>query len=109
MTTPLRSDNQSMVVNSYEEVATTTLDAFNEPVDFIKMDIEGMEDKALRGAYFLFEKYKPICFVEIYKTDVDFLVKFFTEMGYVGFRKDADLIAIPVHHQVQMNGLDRIF
>ena len=109
LTPPLRSDNQSMVVNSYEEVATTTLDAFNEPVDFIKMDIEGMEDKALRGAYFLFEKYKPICFVEIYKTDVDFLVKFFTEMGYVGFRNGADLIAIPIHHQVQMNGLDRIF
>ena len=106
---PLRSDNQSMVVNNYEEVATTTLDAFDEPVDFIKMDIEGMEDKAFRGAQFLMEKYKPICFVEILKSDVDFLVKFFKDFDYLGFQKEADLIAIPAHHQVQLSGLNRIF
>jgi hypothetical protein len=31
---PVRSDNQSMVVNDYEEVTTTTLDRFDEMVDF---------------------------------------------------------------------------
>ena len=98
-----------MVVNDYEEVATTTLDRFDEMVDFIKMDIEGMEDKAFRGAQLLLEKYKPICFVEILKSDVNFLMNYFKNMGYLGFQKDADLIAIPAHHQVQLNGLNRIF
>jgi FkbM family methyltransferase len=106
---PVRSDNQSMVVNDYEEVTTTTLDRFDEMVDFIKMDIEGMEDKAFRGAKLLLEKYKPICFVEILKSDVDFLMNYFRNMGYLGFQKDADLIAIPAHHQIQLNGLNRIF
>jgi FkbM family methyltransferase len=106
---PVRSDNQSMVVDNYEEVATTTLDRFDEMVDFIKMDIEGMEDKAFRGAQLLLEKYKPICFVEILKSDVDFLINYFKSMGYLGFQKDADLIAIHAHHQIQLNGLNRIF
>lgn len=106
---PLRSDNQEMVKNNFEEIATTTLDEFNEAVDFIKMDIEGMEDKAFKGAKLILEKYKPICFIEILKTDVEFLITLFKEMGYLGFQKNADLIVIPIEHQVQINGLNRVF
>lgn len=106
---PLRSDNQTMSKNNYEEIATTTLDDFNEIVDFIKMDIEGMEDKAFIGAKLLLEKYKPICFIEILKTDVNFLINLFKGMGYFGFQKNADLIVIPTEYQIQINGLNRIF
>jgi FkbM family methyltransferase len=105
---PLRSDNQAMVKNNFEEVATTTLDDFNEVVDFIKMDIEGMEDKAFMGAKMILEKYRPICFIEILKTDVEFLINIFKEMGYLGFQKNADLIFIPAEHLIQINGLNRI-
>jgi FkbM family methyltransferase len=106
---PLRSDNQAMSKNNYEEIATTTLDDFNEIVDFIKIDIEGMEDKAFIGAKLLLKKYKPICFIEILKTDVDFLINFFKDLGYLGFQKNADLIVIPIEYQIQINGINRIF
>ena len=106
---PLRSDNQSMVINNYEEIATITLDEFNEVVDFIKMDIEGMEDKAFAGSKLILEKYRPICFIEILKTDVEYLTNLFKGMDYLGFQKNADLIVIPIEHQIQINGLDRIF
>lgn len=106
---PLRSDNQATVKNDFEEIATTTLDSFNEVVDFIKMDIEGMEDKAFIGAKLILKKHKPICFIEILKTDVDFLINLFKENGYLGFQKNADVIVIPIEHQIQINGLDRIF
>ena len=106
---PLRSDNQSMVINNYEEIETTTLDNFNEVVDFIKMDIEGMEDKAFAGSKLILEKYRPICCIEILKTDVEYLTNLFKEMGYLGFEKGWDMIVIPAEHQIQINGLNRIF
>lgn len=73
------------------------------------MDIEGMEDKAFKGAKLILEKYRPICFIEILKTDVEFLITLFKELGYLGFQKNADLIVIPIEHQVQINGLNRVF
>ena len=106
---PLRSDNQAMSKNSFEEIATTALDDFDEVVDFIKMDIEGMEDKAFVGAKLILEKYRPICFIEILKTDVNFLMRLFQDMGYLSFQKNADLIVIPKEYQIQINGLNRIF
>lgn len=107
--TPLRSDNQDMHKSELEDVMTTTLDSFQERIDFIKMDIEGMEDKALMGAQWVFNNFQPICFVEILKTDVEFITHFFQQLGYVGFRKNADLIAIPLKYQIQLNGLERLF
>jgi FkbM family methyltransferase len=106
---PIRSDNQSMIIDEFEEVNSVALDSFDETVDFIKMDIEGMEDRAFMGAKRLLERHKPICFVEILKTDANFLVSLFRGLGYVGFQKNADLLVIPIDHQIQVNGLSRIF
>lgn len=106
---PLRSDNQNMIKDNYEEIKTVNLDSFDEAVDFIKMDIEGMEDKAFMGATSIMQKYKPICFVEILKTDIDYLVDLFKNLDYLGFQKNADLIAVPAFHNIQINGLNRIF
>ena len=106
---PLRSDNESMVIDDFEEVTKVILDNFDETVDFIKMDIEGMEDKAFTGAKLILKNYRPICFVEILKTDVDFLLNIFKEEKYFGFQKNADLILIPSEYQIQINGLIRIF
>lgn len=106
---PKRSDNQEMVKNNFEEITTTTLDDFNEAVDFIKIDIEGMEDKAFIGAKHILKKHMPICFIEILKTDVEFIVNLFKGMDYIGFQKNADLIVIPFNYQIKINGLNRIF
>lgn len=106
---PQRSDNGEMVKGSSEIVSTVTLDSFKEKVDFIKMDIEGMEDRAIMGASVLIDEHRPICFIEILKTDFNYLFNFFKNKNYLGFQKNADLIVIPLEYQIQVNGLNRIF
>jgi FkbM family methyltransferase len=106
---PQRSDNQEMIRGSTELIATKTIDSFNEKIDFIKMDIEGMEDKALAGAIHSIEKSRPICFLEVLKSDSNFIVNFFKSRNYIGFQKDNDLIAIPLEHQLKINHLSMAF
>ena len=38
----------------------------NEPVDFIKMDIEGAEINALIGAYKIIQDYRPVLAISVY-------------------------------------------
>lgn len=107
--TPQRSDNQSMIKKNYEIIEMATLDSFNEPVDFIKMDIEGMEDKAVIGSLKIIEKHRPIFFMEILKTDVQFIKETFTTKNYNGFKRDADIIQIPAEYKITIEGLPRFF
>ncbi len=104
-----RSDNQQMEKPSCEHITTTTLDAFHEHVDFLKMDIEGMEDKALQGCISIFRDSRPICFIEILKTDANFVTELLKSHNYIGFQKSNDLIAIPLEQHIQISGLQRIF
>jgi len=106
---PIKSDNQNMVKNSNETIGTVTLDSFNESVDFIKMDVEGMEDKALEGAERVIRNSRPICFIETLKSDFGFLVNYFHSKNYCGFQKGDDLIAIPLEFAIQIEGLARTF
>jgi FkbM family methyltransferase len=94
---PVRSDPDCMRMSGTKEMVTTVkLDDYDEPVDFIKMDIEGMEDKALQGAAGLFRRHRPGCFLEIHKTDAAAVLAFFRSLDYVGFRVNkSDLIALP--------------
>lgn len=46
-------------------VAVTTIDQLNLPqCDFIKADVEGMEESVIRGAKATIEKFKPLLYVE---------------------------------------------
>ena len=71
----------------------TSLDAFAQEamlskVDFIKMDIEGMEELAIRGAANMIAKYRPKWSISSYHTDFnnepqhDKLVKLLRDCGY---------------------------
>ncbi len=84
--TPKLSDNDHMKHEAKDSVKTIRLDDFSEAVDLLKMDIEGMEDRALRGAVTLIEKYRPIVLVEIIKTDRDFVTSYFMERSYRGYQ-----------------------
>jgi FkbM family methyltransferase len=106
---PIHSDNQNMTKSHSELVATRTLDSYDEYVDFLKIDIEGMEDKALRGAVKLIDRSRPICFIEILKTDVEFVTTFFLSRNYIGFKKNNDLLLIPAESNVRLQGLERVF
>lgn len=105
---PIRSDNREMSKKGTEFVSAIKLDSINESVDFIKIDIEGMEDRALAGSSEIFNRCRPICMVEILKTNVDYIYNFFKKRNYIGFRKGIDMIMIPVERNLKIDGLDRI-
>ena len=97
------SDNGGVEKPGTEVVKTVTLDSFNERVDFVKMDIEGMEDRALRGSVRMIERHRPIVFVEVHKTDGDFVKTFFRSRGYDGFLRGEDLIAVPREYGIKIS------
>jgi FkbM family methyltransferase len=75
-------------------VATGTLDSLVQeqklaPPDYIKMDIEGAETKALVGAMLCFQRFKPVLFLathgrEIHKECCDLLRSWNYELSVVG-------------------------
>ena len=91
-----RSDNQYMTKTRSESVTTVTIDQFDETIDFLKMDIEGMEHIALKGAKKTIQAHRPICFVEMWKTDTEAVKRFFKELNYVAYAyKPDDWIFFP--------------
>ena len=106
---PAYSDNHDMVKPGSENVQTVTLDSYNESVDFIKMDIEGMEHMALAGAQTLIKQYQPICFVEIFKTDQAFVKTFFKGLGYQAYEIRAeDWLFIPEESSIMLDNANLV-
>jgi len=106
---PQRSDNADMTRAGTDTVRTVTLDSFGEPVGLIKMDVEGMEDRALGGARRTVAQHRPVCFVELTKTDSDFVQAYFREQAYRGYLRREDLIAIPAECNLGLAGLTQLF
>lgn len=107
---PRNSDNQDMIkADRVEFIKTVRIDSFREAVDLIKMDIEGMEDRALAGAAETIAASRPFCFVETFKTDGEFLESYFRKLGYQGFSNEYDLLAVPAEHQFEPGGMARQF
>ena len=70
-----------------------------EHVSFIKIDVEGHEEKVLRGGEQLLKRSKPVIFFEAWnhRPDIrDSLIKYITSLGYnVEHIKDDDYKALP--------------
>ena len=82
-TSKVYSDNHDMVRSGLiEDISTIKLDNFKEPVDFMKLDIEGMENLAVRGAKNLLIKHRPFVFMELFKTDIHEVIAFFKSQHY---------------------------
>jgi FkbM family methyltransferase len=106
---PQHSDNQNMIKPNTESVVTCTLDNFDESVDFIKMDVEGMEHLALAGAENLLKNHRPICFVEIAKTDKSKVKSIFRNLNYNAYEYNSgDWIFCPAEGGLQMEGVDKV-
>jgi FkbM family methyltransferase len=100
------SDNQTMIKPNLEFIKTTTLDSYNDSVDFIKIDVEGMEHLALEGARQILTKHRPICFVEIFKTDQNRVKQIFKEFNYIAYAyKQDDWIFCPAENNFELNGV----
>jgi FkbM family methyltransferase len=107
---PKYSDNQNMVRGHADIVPALSLDVFGEQVDFIKLDVEGMEDAVLRGASALFKRCRPAVLAETFKTDENFVCGFFKERGYTAARKGPDVLFQPSESAlVDARGYEKLF
>ena len=84
---------------SYEqntaEVRKVALDEFDLPrVDFIKLDVEGMEMEALQGAEKTIKSCRPILLVEKIKSNAQELDRWFSDRGYVVREIGINILAI---------------
>ena len=77
-------------------VALVTLDSLGlERVDMVKLDIEGMELEALRGARATLERHHPILQVEANKAGASAaLEKFVDSLGYRSYPVGINLLAV---------------
>lgn len=97
-----KRDNQEFIGQtvSYAEGKTVavqkiTLDGLQLPrVDFIKIDVEGMEMEALEGAQRLIEKCCPIVLIESAKTGSDLIRPWLMKRGYDVTEAGINLLAI---------------
>jgi FkbM family methyltransferase len=88
-----------------DEISMVTIDEIaSERVDFIKIDVEGMELDVLDGARASIERSKPIMLIEVIKTDRALLESRLIEMGYQLFFVGINVLALhtadPVIKQV---------
>jgi FkbM family methyltransferase len=101
---PSHSDNDTMIHQGTEQVPTVTLDQYQDRVDLIKLDVEGMEHLVLAGAANLFQQHRPVCFFEVLKTDVTVVQQFFADQRYTLYQLRADdWIAVPVESDVELD------
>ena len=78
-------------------VQTVTIDEIvRGRVDFIKLDIEGMEMDALAGATAVLARDRPILFIEVIKIDRDTLETFLAPLGYKCFSHEV-MNVVAVH------------
>lgn len=74
-----------------------TLDSLGLPrLDFLKLDVEGMEIDALRGARRLIETHLPWCWVEYWKVGEAPIIATFAGLDYTFYRVDQlNLLCVP--------------
>lgn len=77
------SENIGQKITKSQKVQAITIDSLNlNRLDFLKLDIEGMEEQALFGATHTINKFKPIILLEHFKSDVNKLNKILDSFGY---------------------------
>ena len=92
--------------HAFQETAVRTLDEVlgEQKVDLIKLDIEGAELLALRGARALIERHRPTVVTEVNPSllrivsgaPVERLLGFFADLGYAAFEISAAGLGDPV-------------
>lgn len=66
-----------------EQVPVTTIDAQNlSRLDFLKVDVEGMEIDVLKGAAATIAAHRPWCWIEYWKVDMADIKRQFDGLGY---------------------------
>jgi FkbM family methyltransferase len=88
---------QTIDYTALEPVRALRLDDLALPrVDFLKIDVEGMELPVLRGAQELVSKYHPYLLIEHIKTNKAALGELLAASGYRTWTSGINTIALPV-------------
>jgi len=73
----------------------TTLDSFHLPrLDFLKIDVEGMELDVLEGGSETIVQHKPVLMIEWIKTDVARLYNYLRDLGYHQHKIGMNVLAV---------------
>ncbi|MBF0162605.1 MAG: FkbM family methyltransferase [Magnetococcales bacterium] len=81
-----------------ETVTTLRIDDLNlTDVQLIKVDVEGMEHRVLRGAQQTIERWRPFIYLEIHKTpDLEAISAMLTQLDYTFYKaSDRDVLCTP--------------
>jgi hypothetical protein len=84
-------------IESFDEVEICTIDSLDlNRLDFIKVDVEGMEISVLQGGVKTIEKYRPLCWIEYWKIDKNQIKDFFQKLNYNMFLMDElNVLCVP--------------
>jgi FkbM family methyltransferase len=78
-----------------KKISQITLDSLElERVDLLKIDVEGMEEDVLIGAFDLIAQHKPVMFIEFIKSDSEKLSQILSSAGYTVFYMPMNLLAV---------------
>jgi FkbM family methyltransferase len=90
-------DQNKINNQQYDIIDIITLDSLElEGLDFIKIDIEGMEVEALIGATNTIKNYRPWAYIEYWNSDQLALKSYFDNMDYTIYRLDpANILCCP--------------
>lgn len=76
-------------------VPLVTIDSLHlKRLDFIKIDVEGMEEAVLMGAKESIQQFHPIMMIEVIKSNQSAIEDFLTEMGYQFYGAGLNLLAV---------------
>jgi len=81
--------------DAMRDVRLRSIDSYCWPrVDFIKIDVEGMEDDVLKGAKETIANSIPILIIETIKTDMIWVNNFLSDYGYKHYHFGINLLCI---------------
>ena len=85
------------------EVPMITLDSVKlAHVDFIKIDVEGMEIDVVRGAAKLLKKHRPMMLIEHIKTDSKALIDMLASFGYRHYTLGINYLAVHESDKIEI-------
>jgi len=93
----INSDFNGKLSNNTSKIEVQTVDSLNiDHVSFIKIDVEGMEHKVLKGSAETIKRCRPMIVWEHHKTNRDLANKLLTTLGYKEYNSIGQLtLSIP--------------
>jgi len=92
---------QTIDYKKTKSVPLVSIDSLNlDRLDFLKIDVEGMEEEVLEGAKNSIQKNNPIMLIEIIKSDKNSIESFLNECGYKHFLLGINLLAIHLNDPI---------